>query len=86
LPEFWDFLQQHRIRTPQDLGVAAVSQVLRGTRFSGFEENQNLMGEWAVEMLLGRIMNRDVGIPRYPRVEMVESLWVEGQSLRPQGS
>jgi hypothetical protein len=32
-------------------------------------------------MLLGRIMNRDFGLPRFPRVEMVESVWVEGRSL-----
>ena len=84
LAAFADFLRAQSIRVPQDLGVAAVTQVLSGTNFSGFEENQPLMGQWAVEMLIARIMNRDVGVPRIPRIEMVEGLWLEGQSLRRQ--
>lgn len=85
LAEFAQFLRKHELRVPDELGVAAVSQVLRRTAFSGFEENQPLMGEWAVEMLIGRIMNRDIGIPRYPRIEMVEGVWIEGRSLRQVG-
>ena len=84
LPRLATFLREQKIRVPQDLGVVAVSQVIRGTGFSGFEENQALMGQWAVELLMARIVNRDWGIPTYPRTEMVESEWVEGGSLRHQ--
>ena len=61
---------------PQDMGVAVLSQVLRGTDLSGLEENQRLMGEWAVELLVGRITNRDFGFPAHPRTEMVEGNWI----------
>lgn len=84
LPGFADLLRRNRIRVPQDLGVVAVSQILERTAFSGFEENQPLIGEWAVELLIARIMNRDFGIPTHPRIEMVESRWMNGGSLRPQ--
>lgn len=84
LPRFAEFLRGQKIRVPQAMGVVALSQVLRGTEFSGFEENQALMGEWAVELLMARIVNRDFGIPTHPRIEMVESKWVDGGSLRPQ--
>jgi hypothetical protein len=40
------------------------------------------MGIWAVELLAARIANRDLGIPDFPRIEMVESLWKDGFSLR----
>jgi LacI family transcriptional regulator len=82
LPELSQLLLRHGIRMPDDMGVAAISQLLGGTPFAGFEENQTLMGEAAVEMLIGRLTHRDVGIARHPRVEMVESVWVEGRSLR----
>jgi LacI family transcriptional regulator len=75
--------QQGSGRSPQHIGMAALSQVLQGTGLSGLEENQQLMGEWAVELLVARIMNRDFGIPDYPRIEMVEGRWVDGGSLRP---
>jgi len=76
-------LKRHRIRVSSDLGVAVITQVLDGSGFSGLRENQRLIGRWAVELLVMRIMNRDFGFPASPRVEMVESLWVKGKSLRP---
>ena len=39
------------------------------------------MGAWAVELLAARIANRDLGIPTNPRIEMVESEWIDGGSL-----
>ena len=35
-----------------------------------------------VELLAARITNRDLGIPANPRIEMVESRWIENRSLR----
>ena len=75
-------LELHRIKVPQKLGVAVVTQRVEGTGFSGMQQDQRLMGVWAVEMLAARIMNRDFGLPTHPHVEMVESEWVAGNSLR----
>lgn len=75
-------LRDNRIRVPRRLGVAVLSQILEGSGFSGLQQNQPLMGAWAVEMLAARVANRDLGIPATPRVEMVEGEWVEGRSLR----
>jgi LacI family transcriptional regulator len=84
LAEFDRLLRRNRIRVPEDLGVAVISQILEGTDFSGMEANQRLLGAWAVELLVARIMNRDFGIPAHPRVELVDCQWIEGKSLRPQ--
>jgi LacI family transcriptional regulator len=82
LQEFQEVLQRNGIRVPEDLGLAAVTQILDGTGLSGMQQNQSLMGAWAVELLEARIMHQDFGIPNNPRIEMVESHWMEGQSLR----
>jgi DNA-binding LacI/PurR family transcriptional regulator len=82
LDEFQRVLQKHEIRVPDDIGVAAVSQILSGTGLAGMEQNQELMGAWADELLVARITNQDFGIPANPRVEMVESHWTPGPSLR----
>jgi LacI family transcriptional regulator len=84
LPEFEAVLRRRRIRMPQDLGVAAISQSLTGTSFSGLEENQPLLGAWAVELLVDRVIHRDFGVPAHPRVEMVQREWVDGKTLRPE--
>lgn len=81
LPHLAQVLRQHQIHVPRDLGVVAISQVLDHTDFSGFHANPHLVGEWAVELLVSRIMNADFGIPTHPRIEMVDMEWVEGKSL-----
>lgn len=75
-------LKKNGVRAPADVGLAALTQVLRGCKVSGIEENQPLIGAWAVELLVARIMNRDFGMPTHPRIEMVEGVWIDGGSLR----
>jgi DNA-binding LacI/PurR family transcriptional regulator len=83
LPRLRAVLRKNRVRVPGQLGVAALSQFLDGSGFSGLQQNQPLMGAWAVELLAARITNRDLGIPAIPRIELVESQWVDNRSLRP---
>jgi LacI family transcriptional regulator len=81
LAAFQSLLRRRRL--PRDVGVVVISHILEGTDFSGMQQNQPLMGAWAVELLAARIANRDFGIPSHPRIEMVESRWIEGRTLRP---
>ena len=73
------------LSVPDEVGLAAVTQLLDAGTICGKQQNQQLIGEWAVEMLESRMTYRDYGIPEYPRIEMVESSWVEGQTLRAVG-
>lgn len=82
LPEFDRLLRAHRIRTPEEVGVVAVTQALDGTRFSGLQANPQLVGACAVEMVVARIMNGHFGLPEHPRIEMVEMDWIPGKTLR----
>lgn len=81
IPQLRAALREQRRRVPAELGVAVLSHIVQGTGFSGLQQNQHLMGAWAVEMLAARISNRDLGLPVNPRIEMVESEWVDGGSL-----
>ncbi|MGH7995986.1 MAG: LacI family DNA-binding transcriptional regulator [Opitutaceae bacterium] len=82
LADFQSTLRRRGVRVPRDLGILAISQILEGSDFSGLQENQDLIGAWAVELLISRILTRDFGIPEHPRIEMVERTWVEGKTLR----
>jgi len=81
IPRLRAVLREARVRVPGQLGVAVLSHVVEGTGFAGLQQNQQLMGAWAVELLAARIANRDLGIPTNPRIEMVESEWIDGPSL-----
>ena len=75
-------LRDKPLRVPKQLGVAVLSHRVEDAGFSGIQQNQHLMGAWAVELLAARITNRDLGVPANPRIEMVEGEWVQGDSLR----
>jgi LacI family transcriptional regulator len=75
-------LQRRGIRCPKDLGIIAISDALEGLNLSGLQTNDRLIGAWAVELLVDRIYHRDFGIPRSPRIQLVDSEWVTGKSLR----
>jgi LacI family transcriptional regulator len=81
IPQLRAALREQRLRVPGQLGVAVLSHIVRGTGFSGLQQNQHLIGAWAVELLAARIANHDLGVPANPRIEMVESEWIDGGSL-----
>lgn len=86
LPEmitrFRAVLKRMQISIPKSLGVVVLSHEVEGSGFCGLQQNQRLMGSWAVELLAARIANQDLGIPVNPRTEMVESEWINGDSLQ----
>lgn len=84
IARFRAVLRRLQISVPKQLGVVVLSHEVQGSGFAGLQQNQYLMGAWAVELLAARIANRDFGIPTDPRTEMVESEWIDGDSLRRQ--
>lgn len=81
IARFQAVLRRLQIGVPKRLGVAVLSHHVEGTGFTGLQQNQLLMGAWAVELLAARIANHDHGVPTNPRIEMVEGEWVKGGSL-----
>jgi len=81
IPDFMSMLDAHGLRVPQDIGLAAVTHIVEGTGLAGMQQDQELMGARAVELLTSRILEHDLGLPHHPRIELVESQWVDGASL-----
>ncbi|MBI4623739.1 MAG: LacI family DNA-binding transcriptional regulator [Verrucomicrobia bacterium] len=82
LPKFSAVLCDAGIRPGVDIGVAVLTQSLDGTSFSGLQQNRRLIGLRTVDLLVASIMNRERGIPADPRIQIVESRWIDGNSLR----
>ena len=83
LEKMMGWLAQQRIQVPRDVGVALLDKNPDRGRFSGICQDPGRMGAVAVEMLLGRLLLRDFGLPESPKVELVQGDWNEGASLRP---
>jgi len=76
------WLARERLRVPRDVGVALLDKIPDRARYSGICQDPAEMGAVATEMLLGRMLLRDFGLPRSPKVELVGGQWNEGRTLR----
>lgn len=77
-----DFLARRRMAVPRDVGLALLDKLPDPRRYSGIRQDPARMGATATEMLLGRILLGDFGLPEFPKVELVQGRWNEGRTLR----
>jgi LacI family transcriptional regulator len=77
------YLKRHNLRVPRDVGLALLDMNPNLQRYSGIRQDPVQMGRTAAEMLIGRVLLRDLEMPRQPKVELVEGNWNEGRTLRP---
>ena len=77
------YLRRRRLAIPRTVGLALLDLNPDLTHYTGICQNYPLMGATAVEMLIGRVILRDFGVPEHPKVEMVAGYWNEGESLCP---
>lgn len=75
-------LQRQGLHWPADIGLVAIAPILEGTGFSGLQEDHRIIGRWTVETLVERILHHELGMPANPRLQLVDSQWLKGNSLR----
>ncbi len=75
-------LEEAGIAVPTEIGVAIldVSSVDRGA--SGIDQQPEIVGAAAVDMIIAQINRNERGIPASPRQITTEGIWVVGSSLR----
>lgn len=78
------WLKDHGLRVPQDVGVIQLEWRESHAEISGMNQHNDVVGEAAVDMVVGQIHRNETGIPAFPRATMIGASWVEGQSVRPQ--
>jgi len=72
-----------RCRVPDDLGLALLACPAADDPHSGVFQNGRLIGELAMDTLLGFVERHERGLPAQATTLMVEGQWNEGQTLRP---
>lgn len=76
-----EWLKAMGARVPENVGVVCVNRPL-ASPFSGVEENFEVMGEMAVELVANQIIHNEHGLPAHPRSILIRGAWVEGTTLR----
>ncbi len=79
------WLEQMGWRVPRDIGLIQLEWRPTSADWAGMDQHNDVVGEAAVEMLIGMIHNSERGVPAFPRATLVGSTWVEGRTVRSRG-
>lgn len=84
LIEWW--LRANGYRVPADIGFASLMRMENDRAvpgIAGMDYDLHLIGRTALELLDIQLRTNQTGIPERRSVQMIESRWVEGNSLQP---
>jgi LacI family transcriptional regulator len=80
------WLADHGLNVPRDVGVIQLEWRASHAEVSGMNQHNDVVGEAAVDMVVGQIHRNESGIPEFPRATMIGATWVDGQSVRRQSA
>lgn len=81
-PKILDWLQNLGRRVPQDVGFVHMNCPDESGEFAGIYQNNLLIGQAAVDFLVGMLQRNERGIPAVPHTVLVEGTWVDGKTIR----
>jgi LacI family transcriptional regulator len=78
--DFLEFLEESGFRVGDDFGVATLNQT--GDEISGIDQKNEILGAYAVDMLVAQIQRGDVGLPEEPKLMLHKGVWQQGRTTR----
>jgi LacI family transcriptional regulator len=76
------WLEGAGIRVPEDVGIIQLEWRADHASWAGMHQHNDIVGEAAVEMLVGMIHNNERDIPLFPRATLIGSTWVNGATVQ----
>jgi LacI family transcriptional regulator len=69
------------VRVPGDVGLIQMEWRPDHSKWAGMHQHNDIVGEAAVEMVIGMIHNNERGVPLFPRATFLGSSWVNGETI-----
>ena len=76
------WIEDEGIRISRHVGLIQLEWRADSPDWAGMNQHNDVVGEAAVEMVIGMIHNNECGIPGFPRATLVGSTWVDGTTVR----
>jgi DNA-binding LacI/PurR family transcriptional regulator len=70
------------LRAPDDIGLVSLACAGPDDRISGIYQNGELIGATAIDVLINRVEQHELGLPEQANSLMIEGVWVSGKTLR----
>jgi LacI family transcriptional regulator len=74
-------LQKSGLDFPKDIGLISLDLRDNGKAIAGINQNGKLVGAAAIEQLVQLLYYNESGIPEFPRVLQIPSIWRDGESV-----
>jgi DNA-binding LacI/PurR family transcriptional regulator len=78
------WLKDLGLHIPRDVGLAVASVPFGDKLISGIDEDVPRIGAQTVDAVVGMIHRNEQGIPSHPVSYLIEGVWTNGQTVRPQ--
>lgn len=79
------WLKRLGVRVPDDVGLIQLEWRADHGRWAGMDQHNDIVGEAAVEMLVGMVHHGEGSVPSSPRATLIGSTWVDGTTVQPRG-
>ncbi|HSI08571.1 MAG TPA: LacI family DNA-binding transcriptional regulator [Rariglobus sp.] len=84
--EFLSWLPALGKRIPEDISLVTLSypdaKDASTAHISGINQNNFSIGEAAVDLVVSQLQHNDTGLPKHPRVMLIDGFWNEGTTLQ----
>lgn len=80
----YEWLLEMGYHVPADIGFAQLERRHAKPEFAGMDQNNDVAGEAAVDMVISQIHNNEKGIPEFPRSTLIGSIWKDSETVKSQ--
>ena len=74
-------LKKSGLEFPKDVGLICLDLRDTGNTIAGIDQNAQLVGAAAIEQLVQLLYYNECGVPEFPRVLQIPSIWCDGKSV-----
>ncbi|MBK1858107.1 LacI family DNA-binding transcriptional regulator [Cerasicoccus arenae] len=78
------WLEDMGLKVPKDIGLIQLEWRASRPNWAGMNQHNDIVGQTAMDMLIGMIHRGDKGAPPFPRATLIGPTWVNGQTVRQQ--
>jgi LacI family transcriptional regulator len=80
--ELYGALHDDGVSIPKDLGLVHLDWHDALTQMAGMRQNNRVVGSAGVDLVVGQLQKNEFGSQEFPKVVQIESVWVDGPSVR----
>lgn len=76
-----EWLKKYKFRVPQEIGLIQLEWRANHPEYSGMNQHNDIVGQVAIDMLIGMIHRGETGAPEFPRATLISPTWVDGNTV-----